>query len=152
MDLEPPTERGRGLTGSQFFQKVVRNEGVTFFRVEGCNFYIKNKLKSEIYNEKKSLWKICYVYVLKNKIGLRMKNFNIFGVLWKGGITKNHCIGGVLPKRGGFGQFAYLRGDLTRKRSWCFWEGGGVTTLMHPIPRYYFIALYQSYAFNHLFI
>ena len=55
MDFEPPTKRGRGLTGPQFFQKVVRKEGVTFFRVEGCNFYIKNKLKSEIFNEKKSL-------------------------------------------------------------------------------------------------
>ena len=28
-------------------------DGVTFFRV-GCNFYIKSKLKSEIFNDKKS--------------------------------------------------------------------------------------------------
>ena len=30
-------------------------EGVTFCRAWGCNFYNKNKLKSETFNDKKSL-------------------------------------------------------------------------------------------------
>ena len=35
----------------QTIGKCKRTEGVTFFR--GCNFYMKNKLKSEIFNGKK---------------------------------------------------------------------------------------------------
>ena len=30
-------------------------EGNDFFQGRSCNFYIKNKLKSEIFNDKKSL-------------------------------------------------------------------------------------------------
>ena len=33
---------------------VSGKEGVTFFR-GGCSFYVKNKLKSKIFNDKKSL-------------------------------------------------------------------------------------------------
>ena len=50
----PPTKflkrgaGGGGLTGPQLL------EGVTFFR-GGCNFNIKNKLKSEIFNDEKSV-------------------------------------------------------------------------------------------------
>ena len=58
----------------------------------GCNFHIKNKLKSEIFNDEKGLSaKICFSVITKNssweiltknldKMVLRMKNFNIFGV------------------------------------------------------------------------
>ena len=53
--VEPPTkfsERGGGsLTGSQFLVGVAGKEGLTFFRL--CNFYIKNNLKSEIFNDEK---------------------------------------------------------------------------------------------------
>ena len=44
----------RALTGPQLLQGVAGKEGVTFFR-GGCNFHQKKKLKSEIFNEKKSL-------------------------------------------------------------------------------------------------
>ena len=41
------------MSGPPFLEGVDGKEGVTFFR--GYNFYIKNKLKSEISNDKKSL-------------------------------------------------------------------------------------------------
>ena len=62
-------------------------------------------------------------------MGLRMENFNIFGVHWKigflgggegGGSWKTNIEGG-LPKKVRLGQFADLREDLARKRGWCFW-------------------------------
>ena len=38
------------MTGSQFLEGVVGKEGMKFFRGRGkCSFYIKNKLKSEIF-------------------------------------------------------------------------------------------------------
>ena len=48
--VEPPTKFSKrgGLTGPQLL------EGGDFFQ-GGCNFHIKNKLKSEIFNDKKSL-------------------------------------------------------------------------------------------------
>ena len=61
--VEPLTEFSKmgveDLTGPQFLEGVVWKEGVTFFRgggVGSCNFYKKKKkLKSEIFNDKKSL-------------------------------------------------------------------------------------------------
>ena len=49
-----------------------------------------------------------------------------------GGVVHKKPIEGGLPKKGGFGQFAYLRGTLDKK------EGGGVSewgvdTQMHNI-------------------
>ena len=40
-----------------FIRGLLGKRGVTFFRVGwgGCNFHIKNKLKFEIFNNKKSL-------------------------------------------------------------------------------------------------
>ena len=55
--VETPTkfsERGVDLTGPQLLQGVAGKEGLTSFR-GCCNFHIKNKLKSEIVNDKKSL-------------------------------------------------------------------------------------------------
>ena len=58
--FEPPTKvskRGWGLTGPQggrFQRGMLGKRGVTFFS-EGCNFHIKNKLKPEMFNDKKSL-------------------------------------------------------------------------------------------------
>ena len=60
--------------------------------------------------------------LLKDEMGLMMKNFNIFGVHWKiwflGGRVsrKTNIEGGGLPKKSGLGQFADLRGGLARKR------------------------------------
>ena len=51
--FEPPTKFSKrwDLTGPQHLEG--KEEG-GFFQ-GGCNFYIKNKLKSEIFNDKKSL-------------------------------------------------------------------------------------------------
>ena len=73
---------------------------------EGCSFYIKNKLKSDTFNDKKVHkqksfsvtnknlnWEITIREIitknlvtfklLKDETKLRMKNFNIIGVHWK---------------------------------------------------------------------
>ena len=64
---------------------------MTFFK-KGCSFSIKNKVKSEIFNDKKFInnffffvitknlnWEILTknLVTLKDDMGLRMKNFNI---------------------------------------------------------------------------
>ena len=41
------------MAGSQFLEGVAAKEGVTYFSRWGCSFYIKNKLKFEIFNNKK---------------------------------------------------------------------------------------------------
>ena len=43
-----------GLTGSQFLEVGCWERGGDFFQ-GGCSIYIKNELKSEIFNDKKSL-------------------------------------------------------------------------------------------------
>ena len=61
-----PLSGGRRWASYQIFEKggierslvfrggLVRKRGVTFLRgAGGCDFYVKNKLKSEIFNEKK---------------------------------------------------------------------------------------------------
>ena len=54
LSLLPNFQKGGGsLTGSQFLEGGCwERGGVTFF-MEGCSFYIKSKLKSEIFNDKK---------------------------------------------------------------------------------------------------
>ena len=42
------------MTEYQFLEGVVGKDGGDFFRA-GCSFYIKNKLKSQIFTNKKSL-------------------------------------------------------------------------------------------------
>ena len=42
------------LTGTQLLEGNSGKERDSFFK-GGCNFHIKNKLKSEIFNDKKSL-------------------------------------------------------------------------------------------------
>ena len=56
--VEPPTKFSKrgGLTGPQLLEEGVGKEGVTFW-VEGCNCHIKNKLKSEILNDKNKVYK-----------------------------------------------------------------------------------------------
>ena len=57
--VEPPTNdrvRGGGLDRTSTFRgEVAGKRGMTFFKGggEGCNFYIKNKLRFEIFNDKK---------------------------------------------------------------------------------------------------
>ena len=53
---------GRGVEPHTNFSKsggldriLTRKKGGDLFEGEGCNFYIKNKLKSEIFNGKRSL-------------------------------------------------------------------------------------------------
>ena len=48
----PLWKRGGGLTGPQFLEGGCWERGGDFFQ-GGCNFYIKDKLKSEIFNDKK---------------------------------------------------------------------------------------------------
>ena len=54
--VEPPTKFSKrgGLTGPQLLEGVAGKEGVTLIR-QGLQFSHKNKLKSEIFNDKKSL-------------------------------------------------------------------------------------------------
>ena len=50
----------------QNFDGLLEKRGVTFFS-GGCNFHTKNKLKSEIFNERKSLSaKIFFSVITKN--------------------------------------------------------------------------------------
>ena len=52
-----------------------------------------------------------------------------------GGFTKNQYRGGGgLPKKGGLGYFAYLRGGLARKRGVVFLKGGGLIPHAHYVP------------------
>ena len=56
--VEPLTKfskTGAGLAGSQFLEGVAGKEGVTFLRGGVQFLHKKNKLKSEIFNDKKSL-------------------------------------------------------------------------------------------------
>ena len=69
---EPPTEFTKsGVLHriSIFRGGLLGKKGVTFFRggVWGYSFYIKNKLKSEIFNDKKSLYtKMFFSIITKN--------------------------------------------------------------------------------------
>ena len=56
VNLQPNFQKGeRGLTGPQLFEGGCQERGGDFFQDEGCKFSIKNKLKCEIFNDKKSL-------------------------------------------------------------------------------------------------
>ena len=66
------------MTGPQLLERVAGKEGVTFFRGGGdCKFHIKNRLKFEIFNDKK---KFISKSLSKDKMVLRIKNFNILRV------------------------------------------------------------------------
>ena len=53
-EIETPTKfsKSGGLTGCQFLEGGCWEKAGYFFQ-GGCSFYIKNKLKSEIFNDKK---------------------------------------------------------------------------------------------------
>ena len=107
-EVEPPTKfskrREGDLTGPQLLEGrgFAGKEGVDFIQGRGCNFQIKINhyltAKKSTCNDKKSLWaKISFSVIIKNsnweistnnlvtkdKMVLRMKNFNILGVHWK---------------------------------------------------------------------
>ena len=56
-EVEPPTKfsKSGGLTGSQLLEVNCWERGGGYFTGQGCNFHIKYKLKSEIFNDKKGL-------------------------------------------------------------------------------------------------
>ena len=85
------------LDRTSCFRGVAGKEGMTLIR-QGLQFSHKNKLKSEIFNDSKDIkyssktfffvitknsnWEILpkNLVTFKDKMVLRMKNFNIFGV------------------------------------------------------------------------
>ena len=56
--VEPLTKFSKqeegGLTGPPFLEGSCWERGGDLFQGEGCNFYIKNKLKPETFNDKKN--------------------------------------------------------------------------------------------------
>ena len=58
--VKPPTKFSKrgSLTKSQFLEGIAKKEGVTFFR--GLQFLHKNKLKLEIFNNKKVYKQKCF--------------------------------------------------------------------------------------------
>ena len=54
LNLLPKFQKGGDLSGPQLLEGGCWERGGDFFQGD-CNFYIKNKLKSEIFNDKKSL-------------------------------------------------------------------------------------------------
>ena len=55
LSLQSNFQKGRGLDRTSTFRRgLLGKRGATFFR-GGCNFHIKNKLKFEIFNDKKSV-------------------------------------------------------------------------------------------------
>ena len=54
LNLLPDFQKGGGLTGPQFLEGGCWERGGDFFQ-GGCNFLTKDKLKSEIFNDKNSL-------------------------------------------------------------------------------------------------
>ena len=51
------------IEGGEFFQ---RKRGSEFFQRRGCNFDIKDKLKYEMFNDKKSLKTFFFSVITKN--------------------------------------------------------------------------------------
>ena len=60
------SKRG-GLSGSQFLEGGYWERGGDFFQ-GGCSFNIKNKLKSEIFNDKKVYKQKCFSVIIKCKL------------------------------------------------------------------------------------
>ena len=55
LNLLPNFQKGGGLAGSQFLEGVAGKEGSPFSGEGAFRFYRKKKLKTEIFNNKKSL-------------------------------------------------------------------------------------------------
>ena len=101
--------------------------GVRFF--SGGHVFNENKLKSEIFNEKKCLLTKMFSsvslnpefnYFKKMGWGLRIKKFIYYGgslknLIFRVGSQKENNIQGGFSKKGGLGQFVHLRGGLAKK-------------------------------------
>ena len=84
---------------------------------------------------KSSNWEIITENLVKDKMRLRMKNLNIFGVYWKiwllrekGEGSRKTNIEGGMPRKGELGQLANLSGGgggLEERARWHFWRGVG---------------------------
>ena len=68
VNLHSNLQKGRGLTGPQHLEGAAWKEGLNFFREVGGNFHMKNKIKSEIFD---NIF-LCHNLELKLKLG----NFN----------------------------------------------------------------------------
>ena len=88
LNLLPNSQKG-GLDSTSTLRGGLQEKRVvTFFRGVAIFTKKKNKLKSEIFNNKKSLNKNIFLWgiltknlvTLKDKMELRRKNFNILGV------------------------------------------------------------------------
>ena len=111
LSLQPNFQKGGGggLTGFQLLEAGCWERG------GGCNFHIKNKLKSETFNDKKSLYaKIFFSIITKNsnreilpknfvtfkrQDGIKDEKLIYFGgslkdPTFRGGFTKNQYRGG----------------------------------------------------------
>ena len=66
------------LTQPSFVEEVGGKEKMNFLREGDCNFYIKNNVKPEIFNDK-SLKKKCFSVITKNSnCEILIKNFVTF--------------------------------------------------------------------------
>ena len=114
---------------------LLRKRRMTLFR-EGCSFYIKNKLKSEIFNGKKVNLIFFFSVVTKNLnwVILTFSYYFRIQLLLKDGIgLRIKCYrGGLAKTRGRLGQFADLRGGLAKKRGEVFLRDG-IDTPMHSM-------------------
>ena len=52
VNLQSNLQKGRGLTGPQLLEGAAWKDGVSFFREVGGNFHMKNKIKSEVFDNK----------------------------------------------------------------------------------------------------
>ena len=80
--VEPPTKfpkRGGGFTRLKSLEGVAGKEGGGSFRggEEGCNCHIENKLKSEIFNDKKSYKQKYFLRISKNIFITKNSNWEI---------------------------------------------------------------------------
>ena len=67
---------GGDLTGSNFLEEGCWEKGGDLFQGD-CSFYIKNKLKSEIFNNKKSLYTTMFLSVITKNLNWEILTKNL---------------------------------------------------------------------------
>ena len=122
------------MTGPQLLEGDCWERGGDFFSGGGVQLS-HNKLKPQIFNDKKSLWAKIFFFVITNNSNWEVLpktlvtfkrqdgivDEKLLGVHWKiqllgeWGSRKTNKEGG-LPKKGGIGQFADLRGGELGKK------------------------------------
>ena len=80
MEGETPFSKSGGLPGSQFLEEVAWKEGDDVFQGSGVFTKKKNNLKSDIFNDKKSLLKLIFLTALTKNLNWEIltKNSDIF--------------------------------------------------------------------------